>query len=177
MRRFTKDYELVTTTDGKGRGKTSMVYIGSYYNLDIEAAAYRTYRWLAWALLIGMVIFQIAAGFVNNRGMYQMYVAVPYVLCFFPLVYLSAGALKLPSATTHLRRDQAELSLGRMKKSGTALAVLNGLVVLAELAYLLLFGTAAELQRELVFLALMVLVCAANTLLLLKTRAIHVNIT
>jgi len=29
----------------------------------------------------------------------------------------------------------------------------------------------------LVFLALMVLVCVANALLLLKTRAIHVNIT
>ncbi|MEL7645348.1 MAG: hypothetical protein AAGU04_03645 [Anaerolineaceae bacterium] len=175
MRRFTKDFELVTTVDENGREKRQAEYKGDYFSFAVEAADYKRFRTLAWALIPVMIALQIGAGFVANRGMYQMYIAIPYVLCFFPLVYLSAGALRLPRETTHLRRDQAELTVRRMKGSGTLLLVFTAMVVLAELVYLVFYNHGADLGRELLFLALAFLTGGVNLLLWLRTRTITVT--
>lgn len=175
MRRFSKDFEIVTTIDEKGREKRSAEYKGEYYNFAVDGADYQRFRTLAWALIPIMIALQIGAGFVANRGMYQMYIAIPYVLCFFPLVYLSAGALRLPRETSHLRRDQAELSVRRMKRSGAALLVFTGMIILAELVYLIFFMDGSELGRELLFMALVVLLGVVNGYFWLKTRAIPVK--
>lgn len=175
MRRFSKDFEIVTTIDEKGREKRSAEYKGEYFNFAVDGADYQRFRTLAWTLIPIMIALQIGAGFVANRGMYQMYIAIPYVLCFFPLVYLSAGALRLPRETSHLRRDQAELSVRRMKRSGAALLVFNSLVVLSELVYLVFFNKGLETGKELLFLVLAVLIGTVNAFLLLKTRAIALN--
>ena len=86
----------MTSVDEKGREKKAVAYKGSYFDFEIAEEDYQGFRKLAWALIVAMIALQIGAGFVANRGMYQIYIAVPYVLCFFPLVYLSAGALRLP---------------------------------------------------------------------------------
>lgn len=165
----------MTTIDEKGREKRSAEYKGEYFNFAVDGADYQRFRTLAWTLIPIMIALQIGAGFVANRGMYQMYIAIPYVLCFFPLVYLSAGALRLPRETSHLRRDQAELSVRRMKRSGAALLVFNSLVVLSELVYLVFFNKGLETGKELLFLVLAVLIGTVNAFLLLKTRAIALN--
>ena len=175
MRRFTKDFELVTTVDENGREKRSAEYKGEYFSFEVDSADYKRFRMLALALTLVMICLQIGAGFVANRGMYQMYIAIPYVLCFFPLVYLSAGALRLPRETAHLRRDQAELTIRRMKRSGAALLVFNSLVILSELVYLIFLNKDSEPGSELLFLMLAVLLGAVNAFLLLKTRAIPVK--
>ncbi len=175
MRRFLKDYELVTSVDEKGREKKAVAYKGSYFDFEIAEEDYQGFRKLAWALIVAMIALQIGAGFVANRGMYQIYIAVPYVLCFFPLVYLSAGALRLPKNTTHLQRDQAELTIRRMKRSGAALLVLNSMVIISELVYLVFLNQAAGIGRELAFLALAVPIGVINALLFWKTRLISVN--
>lgn len=165
----------MTSVDEKGREKKAVAYKGSYFDFEIAEEDYQGFRKLAWALIVAMIALQIGAGFVANRGMYQIYIAVPYVLCFFPLVYLSAGALRLPRETSHLRRDQAELSVRRMKRSGAALLVFNSLVVLSELVYLVFFNKGLETGKELLFLVLAVLIGTVNAFLLLKTRAIALN--
>jgi len=175
MRRFTKDFELVTTVDENGREKRSAEYKGEYFSFEVDRVDYKRFRTLALALTLVMICLQIGAGFVANRGMYQIYIAVPYVLCFFPLVYLSAGVLRLPRETAHLRRDQAELTIRRMKRSGAALLVFNSLVILSELVYLIFLNKDSEPGSELLFLMLAVLLGAVNAFLLLKTRAIPVK--
>ncbi len=175
MRRFTKDFELVTTVDENGREKRGVEYKGGYFSFVVDSIDYKRFRTLALALTLVMICLQIGAGFVANRGMYQIYIAVPYVLCFFPLVYLSAGALRLPRETAHLRRDQAELTIRRMKRSGAALLVFNSLVILSELVYLIFLNKDSEPGSELLFLMLAVLLGAVNAFLLLKTRAIPVK--
>ncbi len=175
MRRFTKDFELVTTVDENGREKRGVEYKGGYFSFVVDSIDYKRFRTLALALTFVMICLQIGAGFVANRGMYQMYIAIPYVLCFFPLVYLSAGALRLPRETAHLRRDQAELTIRRMKRSGAALLVFNSLVILSELVYLIFLNKDSEPGSELLFLMLAVLLGAVNAFLLLKTRAIPVK--
>ncbi|MBP7161555.1 hypothetical protein KBB45_09840 [Myxococcota bacterium] len=175
MRRFTKDFELVTTVDENGREKRGVEYKGGYFSFVVDRVDYKRFRTLALALTLVMICLQIGAGFVANRGMYQIYIAVPYVLCFFPLVYLSAGVLRLPRETAHLRRDQAELTIRRMKRSGAALLVFNSLVILSELVYLIFLNKDSEPGSELLFLMLAVLLGAVNAFLLLKTRAIPVK--
>lgn len=165
----------MTSVDEKGREKKAVAYKGSYFDFEIAEEDYQGFRKLAWALIVAMIALQIGAGFVANRGMYQIYIAVPYVLCFFPLVYLSAGVLRLPRETAHLRRDQAELTIRRMKRSGAALLVFNSLVILSELVYLIFLNKDSEPGSELLFLMLAVLLGAVNAFLLLKTRAIPVK--
>ncbi|HOE35481.1 MAG TPA: hypothetical protein PLG84_05300 [Anaerolineaceae bacterium] len=175
MRRFLKDYEIMTSADEKGHEKWTAVYKGSYFNFAISDADYQSYRKLSWAVILAMIVLQIGAGFASNRGMYQIYIAVPYVLCFFPLVYLSAGALRLPKTTTHLQRDQAELTVRRIKRSGAALLVLNSLAIVSELVYLAFLNKTPGIGKELIFLALIMPIGVLNALLLMKTRGISVT--
>lgn len=165
----------MTSVDEKGREKKAVAYKGSYFDFEIAEEDYQGFRKLAWALIVAMIALQIGAGFASNRGMYQIYIAVPYVLCFFPLVYLSAGALRLPKTTTHLQRDQAELTVRRIKRSGAALLVLNSLAIVSELVYLAFLNKTPGIGKELIFLALIMPIGVLNALLLMKTRGISVT--
>jgi len=113
------------------------VYRGDYFEFSLNAEGIVRFRRNCFWLLAAIVIFHISGGFVGNRGMYQFYVALPYVIAFFPLIYMVMGVFLLPKEQRKYRRDEIGLSFGRMKTASIVLLILIGSGVLGEIIFLL----------------------------------------
>jgi heme exporter protein D len=153
MRKYADDYELVYEDDGKGGEKKTARYIGQYFEIDIDQASLVKFKRNSLVLTILILLLHIAGGFVSNRGMYNFYVSLPYVISFLPLYFLVDSALRIPKKKRALRRDEAELSFDRMKKSSTFLLIFLAMVPVGEIIFLLFFADDRN-NLEFLFLSL-----------------------
>jgi len=139
MKKYVDDYEIVTEEDEKGREKRRAVYRGNYYEVEIAKISWSKFKWFNIILLVMILSFHIAGGFINNQGMYQFFIALPYVAAFLPLYFIATGILRIPTKKKQLRRDQVELSFERVKKASTYLLLLFGMSILGEVIFLIFF--------------------------------------
>ena len=151
MKKFTDDYEIVVQEDEKGREKRTAVYVGEYYEINIDGEALRIFRRNSLILLAVVIIGQIGAGFIANQGMYAFFVSLPYIFTFLPLYFLVDGGARLPKEKHDFRRDETELIFKRMKTASRFLFPLLGVTILADVVYLIWFANTA-LWREFLFI-------------------------
>lgn len=175
MRKYIKDYEIVTTEDEKGREKRTVVYRGSIYEADVGALGLIKFKRICLLLAAAIVILQIAAGFVANPGMYAFYVALPYVSVFLPLYLLVDGILRLPKEQRPMHRDEAELSFDRIRKASTFLLIILGVGILGEIVYLAGFASEGQLW-EVLYLGLEVAAAAAAYAFLRLQKNVQVRV-
>jgi len=161
MKRYADDYETVVTKDEKGHEKKMAVYRGDYFEFALDKEGIVHFRRYCVLLLAATVVIHISGGFVGNLGMYQFYVALPYVIAFFPLLYLAAGVLRLPKKKPKYRREEIGLSFDRMKTASTILLILLGIGVLGEITFLLFVSVGDQSLLEYLYLALEALAAAA----------------
>ena len=119
MKRYADDYETIITEDADGREKKTAVYRGSYYEIPVDEQHLLRFRRNNFLLLAVIIQLHVGGGFIANRGMYQFYIALPYVLLFLPLYYMVAGALRLPKKKRKFRRDEIGLSFDRIRQIAT----------------------------------------------------------
>ena len=174
MKKYIDDYELVIQEDSKGREKKVAVYKGDYYEFNLDEPALQKFRRNTLILLALIVIGQIAAGFIANLGMYAFFVSLPYVFTFLPLYFLIDGSLRLPKEKRDLRRDEAELIFKRMKTASKFLFPLVAVGIVGDLVYLIWFASVA-IGRELLFLAVEIIILAAAYLVLRMQKPIEVT--
>lgn len=174
MRKYIGDYEVVIQEDEKGREKGVAVYVGDYYEVNLDEAALRTFRRNSLILMALVVIGQIAAGFIANLGMYAFFVSLPYVFSFLPLYFLMDGGLRLPKEKRDLRREEAELIFKRMKTASRFLLPLLGVTVLGDLVFLLWFANGA-IWREILFIAIELAMMVAVFLIIRMQQPIEVT--
>ncbi|MFZ3070792.1 MAG: hypothetical protein WA110_06715 [Anaerolineaceae bacterium] len=174
-KRYADDYETVVTTDEKGREKKTAVYRGDYFELSLEEEGIVKFKRNCLQLLAVIVLLHVGGGFVGNRGMYQFYVALPYVFSFFPLTYLAEGILRLPKEKRKFRREEIGLSFDRMKTASTVLLIFLGVGVLGEIAFLLFSADGNEFVLEYRYLALEALAAAAVYFIIRLRKRIHVQ--
>jgi hypothetical protein len=175
MKRYADDYETVITKDEKGNEKKIAVYHGDYFEFVLDEEGIVRFRRNCFLLLAVIVVLHISGGFVGNPGMYQFYVAFPYVLAFFPLLYIATGILRLPKEKRKYRRDEIGLSFNRMKTSSIILIILLGMGVLGELTFLLFFSIGIRSVLEYVYLVIEVFTVAAVYFIITLQRQIHVQ--
>jgi hypothetical protein len=175
MKRYADDYETVITKDEKGNEKKIAVYHGDYFEFALDEEGIVRFRRNCFLLLAVIVVLHISGGFVGNPGMYQFYVAFPYVLAFFPLLYIATGILRLPKEKRKYRRDEIGLSFNRMKTSSIILIILLGMGVLGELTFLLFFSIGIRSVLEYVYLVIEVFTVAAVYFIITLQRQIHVQ--
>jgi hypothetical protein len=158
---FAEDYELVSHVDERGHEKQEAVYRGRYFEWEADSLALSRFKRLSLLLSAAVILLHVGAGFVNNPGMFQAYVSLPYVGTFFPLLYLAAGVLHLPKEKPRYRRDEVGLSFWRMRSASRI--VLAGLLLglLGETIFLLFASGGAALGRELLYLGLEALAAGA----------------
>ena len=154
MKKYSEDYTLETITDEKGREKEVAVYKGDYFNISFNDGTITDFRKTALLLFAALTILHVSAGFLNNLGMFQFYVAIPYVTAFFPLIYLAAGILHIPKPKQKYQRDEVGLSFERMKTSVMTLLIMLGIGLLGALVFLVFFSSPAQWLKEIIFLAL-----------------------
>lgn len=174
-KRYEDDYETVVTTDEKGREKKTAAYRGDYFELSLDEDGIVKFKRNCLLLVAVIALLHIGGGFVGNRGMYQFYVALPYVLSFFPLTYLAEGILRLPKEKHKLRRDEVGLSFDRIRTASTVLLVFLGTGVIGEIAFLLFSAEKNGFTLEYRYLALEALAAAAVYLIIRLRKHIHVQ--
>ena len=174
MKRYAGDYETVTTTDEKGDEKEIVVYRGAYFEFALDEEGIAHFRRNSFLLLAVILVLHTSGGFVNNRGMFQFYVALPYVLAFFPLLYMAMGILRLPKEKRKFRRDEIGLSFNRMKTSSILLLIFIGTGILGEIVFLLFVSTGSQRALEFLYLGLEVATAAAVYILIHLQRQIHI---
>lgn len=174
MKKYAKDYENVVETDEFGFERKVTVYIGNYYDVNLDEANLKKYRRLIFLLAGLMIIGQLAAGFIANRAMYTVYVSIPYVLSLLPLYFLIDSALRLPQEKRDYKRGEVELSFIRLKTASKFMLALVGISTIGDIVYMIFFSQGFD-PREMVFLAVEVLVAASAYLLLRLSRPIIVT--
>lgn len=174
--RYADDYETVITQDEKGNEKKSAVYRGDYYRFDLDEEGIVNFRRISFLLLTAIIVLHVCGGFLNNLGMYQFYVALPYVIAFFPLLYLAAGVLRLPKEKRRYRREEIGLSFDRLKTASIVLVIFLAIGILGEVIFLLFFSTGEQSMLEYLYLALEMLSAATVYTLIRLARQIHVKI-
>ncbi|HAF48139.1 MAG TPA: hypothetical protein DCL08_02725 [Anaerolineaceae bacterium] len=174
MRKYREDYEIVYEDDGKGGEKKVARYIGNFFEIDIKGSELVKFRRNSLILLAIVILLHIAGGFIGNRSMYAFYIVLPYVFSFLPMYFLADGILRIPKEKKSYRRDEAELSFDRMKKSSTFLLIFLAMVAVGEIIFLLFF-TDDRNNLEFLFLSVESLGVVASYWLLRLQNIINVH--
>jgi len=174
MRRYADDYEIAYEKDKKGREKKIAVYKGQYFEVNIDETQLVKFRRICILLLILVALLHIGGGFVANRGMYLFYVAMPYVIAFLPLYFLSAGILRLPKEKRKYRRDEVGLTFDRMKKASYSFFVILLAGILGDIIFLFVLATEG-LWQEYLFLSIQVLAALGTFIIIRLQKPIEVS--
>ncbi len=153
MGRHTDDYKTVVTTDEAGKENKSVVYTGSYFEISLDQQELTRFKRNCLLLLAAIAMLHVGAGIIGNKGMYQFYIAVPYVIAFFPLVYLVDAAIRMPWEKRPYRRIEIENTFNRLKMPGIVMMVSVGIVIVGDIAFLFLASELPRVELEMLFLA------------------------
>lgn len=154
-RKYAQDYDLVVTTDEKGRERRKAVYRGIYYEVNLDQADLLKFRRFNLLLAALLILLLIGSGFVGNKGMNNFYVALPFGFSLFPLVYLVDAALHLPKEKRLLRRDEVSLSFDRIKVTSILLGIFISVGIIGEIVFLIWFAQQEDFGREYLYLFLL----------------------
>lgn len=176
LNRYADDYETVVEVDEKGKERKKARYKGEYFTVMLDADSIKNYRNNSLLIGIGAVLAHIGAGCFTNAGMYQFYIAVPYVAAFFPLLYLMFSVFRLPAEKKQMTRDEVGLSFDRIRPSSLGAMILSAMCALGELIFLIVVKSEVPFQ-ELACSGLEALTAAMCYLMLYTRSRIRIEST
>ena len=151
MRKYADDYEIVYEEGKKGKEKQVAVYKGQYYQVNVKEAHLVNFRRISVLVIFTVLLLHIGSGFVNHRETLFRFLELPYAIAFLPLYFLVVGVLRLPREKRKLRRDEVDLSFGRMKKSSYSFLIILLVGLLGNIVFLVLLAKEAVWQEYLYF--------------------------
>jgi hypothetical protein len=175
MKKYADDYEIVVTTDEKGREIKKPVYRGDHFEVSLDENGLRQLKNRGLLLVAAIVVLQVGGGFLGNQGMNQLYISLPYAFVFLALFYLAEGVLRVPKEKRPYRRDEIGLSFDRIKTASSILMILLGVGILGEIIFLLFVSVRDQRVPEYLFLSLEVLAAAAAYFLIRLQKPIRVQ--
>jgi len=175
IRKYKDDYEMVRTKDESGRETLKPVYRGDYFEVSLDEKGLRKFKSNSLLLLAVILVLHSTAGFINNQGMYQFYISLPYVFSFLALFYLGWGILRIPKEQRLHRREDVDLSFKRMKTASNFLLILFSIGVMAEIAFLLFTSSLERRVLEYLYLSLEALSAIAIFILIRVQKPIRVQ--
>lgn len=173
-KKYIKDYDLVETEDEKGRSRKTAVYHGDFFRLNPEPSQIKQFKLQLFLLFVAVLALHIVAGLVNNPGLNQMYTALPYTGSFFPLVFLGAGILRIPNKKGPYRTEEVGLSYQRVVNMSRLYLIFMGIGVVATLIYLIFASNGLALEREAIYIGLVL--CAALLVWIIFQKANKITI-
>ena len=154
MTKLQDEYEIEVSTDKNGRERNTAVYRGEFFTINLDKTEFLRFRQTSVAYLSIITVLHVLAGFINNQGMRQFYVSLPYTIAFFPLLYLGMGIFHLPKTKLKFQSDEVRLSFDRMKTASISLLALLGVGIIGELVYLIGFSLPGKRNTEFLFFIL-----------------------
>lgn len=151
MKKFKDDYEIISSTDEKGREKETLAYRGVYFDVVAGKSTLTHIKRQSLLMLALIVILHVSGGFLKNRSMYQLYVSLPYVFAYMAIWYTIIGTLRFPTQKRKYRRDEIDLSINRAQRASKTLMIL---LILGELGglFFLAFNSGANMMAEYLYL-------------------------
>ena len=168
---------MVATKDESGRETLRPVYRGDYFEVSLEEEGLFNLRRSSLLLLFPILVLQIGAGFLNNPGMYQFYISLPYVISFLFLFYFAQGVWQIPKEKRPYRREEVDLSFNRMRSASRMLLIMLVIGIIGEIIFLIFFSGGEKQALEVVYLLLQVLTAIAVYFQLKLQAAIIIQTT
>ena len=148
------DYDHAPEMDKKGRFRDRFFYKGDIYVLPYdENEKKKTY--LPCVLYgIGMFAALVVQGMVNQTSSRTLWVVLPYIIEFLPVIFFLLGVLEYALSTPRMTRQQYDKGIGRMHFCGIAVIVLAIISIISEVVYLIIRRGQYDIKLELFYLLL-----------------------
>lgn len=160
-KKYINAYQNVIDYDEEGREKHSLVYLGEYFEVDLDQEGLRRFRLTQVFLFVAVLLIHIGLGFLNHAGGRVLYVAVPYAIAFFPLLYWAFGVFRMPSKKQEFRQEHIGLSFDRVKNMSLTTAIAAGITALGMLIFIILFRNTSVWIELLFLLGEIIVLCLA----------------
>ena len=174
MKKYYKDYKLVSKTLPNGKVKRVTEYIGKYYTCCLSKTNLKRMKFYYLTLVLCSSATAIGAGFINNLGSSIVYVALPYVSLFLPIAYSLMGTIGFINSNEKLTQALYDKTKIRIRRATIWQMLLSVVAILGDV-FFILFGVDKDLlQEELAFLGCMILVFLINVLFIkLQKRVVY----
>jgi len=153
MKKYVDDYKTVLSVNEKGEQIRAYEYQGDYFKLPFSASQMQKFKIIFLLTLLGVVVTHVAGGFMNNPGMRQFYVAIPYALTFLPIFNLLRAGIRLPVEERKYRREEIGVTYERFNNHSLILLITLGFCLAGEIVFLLFFSGDSPAISEYNFLA------------------------
>ena len=164
-KKYAKDYESEVYADIRGRLHTKAVYRGKLFGFKAppEKVLHQLYldgavMLLAWAALFGALCLNSGAG-------RTMYVVLPTVCCFLPMVYVSWSVITGLTHRPPMRRETADGVYDRRCSAGLLFLIFAGVSLVGYIVMLIVKRGALFLPEDPVYGALLLVLLFAAVFL------------
>ena len=142
------------------------VYKGDYVEIALPAEEYKRYRRTAFLSYVGVSLVYLGGGFINNAGMIEFFVAIPYVGGVAALIFLGIVLFQLPKKKDKFRLGEEKLSFSRLRNAVLLFILMIAITIGGEVSYLRTEAGGGQIGSEVGFLILMGLVFIAAVFVL-----------
>ena len=151
-KKYTRDYRLSDSLDGRGRIRTETEYIGAYYRFAAgSAAAQAAIRRMLFLAGLGALFFLVSL-LPRSTASLTLYVMLPFLFTALPLTLLLTALFRLRSLGERLDHRAADQANDRVPGCCLWLMILPGLSLLGE-GIALTLGRGGFLPGDGLFLA------------------------
>lgn len=162
MKKYYKDYKLVSKTLPNGKVKQVTEYIGKYYVCCLNDSELSRYKLYYLTLVLCSSATVIGVGFLNNPSSRIAYVALPYVSLFLPMAYSFIGTIGFISSKNKLEQATYNKTKIRIRRSTIWQMILSSITILADIVYMIFAVDDGLLLKELIFVGCMVFILVIN---------------
>jgi hypothetical protein len=172
MKKYYKDYKMVPRKLPDGKIKYEAEYTGKYYICQLDETRLRKIKLYFLALVLCSGATAIGIGFFNNPGSRVMYVSIPYVSLFLPLVFSLLGTLKFATSGNKLEQAEYDETILRIRRAAVWQIVLAGLAFLGDVIYIITEKDKDIFRKEAAFALSMLLITVLNIIFVKLQRGV-----
>ena len=166
MKKYYKDYKMVSKTLPNGKTKQVAEYVRRYYICQLSTADFKRFKFYYFTLTLCSGATAMGVGFLNNPGSRIAYVALPYVSIFLPIVFMVMGTIGFIYSSNKLEQAAYDKTKTRIHRSTIWQIVLSSLAGIGNIIYTLIKGSVDDLLKNWVFTGGMLLILAINIVFL-----------
>ena len=144
-------YDLEYETSESGKLIEKAVYIGDYFSF--ESKKY-TKRRVTLGLLLGAIVLLgliIVAGLLNTASSRNVFIGLPFIFTFLPIIYLFRGVFALMERPEPFTKVTYRNSIQRSMNCYKGLFVLFAYIVLASILYFFGEDSPNRLEERIIF--------------------------
>lgn len=151
MKKYIKDYKLVTKYLPNGRTKQTAEYTGKYYICRLSKTELIKKKLYHFTLVLCSGATVMGVGLLDTSGSRVVYVALPYVLLLFPVALSLIGVIRFATSGNRLNYEAYDKTKNRIHRSAIGQVGLSLLTIAGDLCYLF-FGRVEYLHKEIIFM-------------------------